>query len=243
MDVTQEMSVTVFDLQGVIEQYTDMLFRISFSMTGSAADSEDILQNVFLRFHLKKPRFSGEAHCKAWLIRVTVNETKSFLRFRTRTRTVDLDALAEVLPDKAEAGVFRDILLLQPKYQAVMHLHYVEGYKTAEIADILEISPAAVRKRLETGRKQLKNPQATVRDGEVQMKSVSVISGEEVQWDIENFDALRGQPLSAVDCTALSDTIEITAYYKEGRIRTGRIQIDFAADGTASLQFETDGRK
>ena len=38
----------------------------------------------------------------------------------------------------------------------VLQLYYVEGYKTAEIAEILKISPAAVRKRLEKGRKQMK---------------------------------------------------------------------------------------
>ena len=64
--------------------------------------------------------------------------------------------LEEILPDREQQEVFRDILLLPARYKIVLQLYYVEGYKTAEIAEILKISPAAVRKRLEKGRKQMK---------------------------------------------------------------------------------------
>lgn len=144
------------ELERLVEQYTDMLFRISYSMCGVAADAEDILQNVFLKLWTKRPVFQSDAHCKAWLIRVTVNETKNALRFRTLRREVDIAPLAEILPDRGQQAVFQDVLLLPQKYKIVLHLYYVEGYKTAEVAEILRISPAAVRKRLEKGRKQLK---------------------------------------------------------------------------------------
>ena len=145
-----------YPLSAVVQAYTDTLFRISFSITGSAADTEDILQNVFLKYHTKKPLFRSWEHCKAWLIRVTINESKNLLRFRSKRQSMDIDALAEVLPSPAEQGIFLDILLLPDRYKTVLYLYYVEGYKTAEIAQMLGISPAAVRKRLEKGRKQLK---------------------------------------------------------------------------------------
>lgn len=145
-----------YPLCEVVQAYTDTLFKIGFSITGSAADSEDILQNVFLKYYTKKPLFRSWEHCKAWLIRVTINESKNLLRFRVRRQAADIDDLAEILPSRIEQGIFMDILLLPDKYKTVLYLYYVEGYKTDEIAQMLKISPAAVRKRLEKGRKQLK---------------------------------------------------------------------------------------
>ena len=50
----------------------------------------------------------------------------------------------------------RTILNLPDKYKAVIHLYYVEGYDVKEIADILEISGSAVKKRMQRGREMLK---------------------------------------------------------------------------------------
>lgn len=61
------------ELEQIVTQYTDMLFRISYSMCGIAADAEDILQNVFLQLCVKRPHFRDDAHCRAWLIRVTID--------------------------------------------------------------------------------------------------------------------------------------------------------------------------
>ena len=87
---------------------------------------------------------------------MTINESKNLLRFRVRRQAADIDDLAEILPSRIEQGIFMDILLLPDKYKTVLYLYYAEGYKTDEIAQMLKISPAAVRKRLEKGRKQLK---------------------------------------------------------------------------------------
>ena len=109
-----------------------------------------------MKYYTKKPLFRSWEHCKAWLIRVTINESKNLLRFRVRRQAADIDDLAEILPSRIEQGIFMDILLLPDKYKTVLYLYYAEGYKTDEIAQMLKISPAAVRKRLEKGRKQLK---------------------------------------------------------------------------------------
>lgn len=81
------------ELEQIVTQYTDMLFRISYSMCGIAADAEDILQNVFLKLCVKRPHFRDDAHCRAWLIRVTINETKNALRFRAVRREEDIAPL------------------------------------------------------------------------------------------------------------------------------------------------------
>ena len=145
-----------FSLEEAVTTYTQMLFRIAFSMTGSPDDAEDILQNVFLKFHLKRPAFTDSEHCKAWLIRTAVNETKDFLRFRKRRLKLFATA-AEVLPREQDRTAMEALLALPVKLQSVMYLFYVEGYRAGEIGEMLGLSSAAVRKRLQKGREALKS--------------------------------------------------------------------------------------
>ena len=145
-----------FSLEEAVRTYTDMLFRIAFSMIGDSDDAEDILQNVFLKYHLKHPAFADSEHCKAWLIRTAVNETKDFLRFRKRQRKLSENA-ALVLPREQDRAVMEALLALPVKFQSVLYLFYVEGYRTEEIGRMLRLTSAAVRKRLQKGREALKS--------------------------------------------------------------------------------------
>lgn len=145
-----------FSLEAAVQAHTQMLFRIAFSMTGSPDDAEDILQNVFLKYHLKHPAFADSEHCKAWLIRTAVNETKDFLRFRKRQLRLSENA-AQVLPREQDRTVMEALLALPVKYQSVLYLFYVEGYRAEEIGKMVGVSSAAVRKRLQKGRAALKS--------------------------------------------------------------------------------------
>ena len=59
----------------LLELYSDMIYRIAFARTQNKADSEDITQNVFLKYIDANKRFNGEEHRRAWLLRVAVNCT------------------------------------------------------------------------------------------------------------------------------------------------------------------------
>ena len=69
---------------------------------------------------------------------------------------VPLDDVSDTVQDDG-TEIFEALSALPPKYRAVVHLFYVSGYKTAEIAEILKISQSAVRKRLQYGREKLRN--------------------------------------------------------------------------------------
>ena len=55
-----------------------------------------------------------------------------------------------------EQEILREISLLPTKYKSVIILHSIEGYSVKEISNILKISDAAVKKRLQRAREQLK---------------------------------------------------------------------------------------
>lgn len=143
-------------LRQVMERYGDIVYRLALAQTHSSHDADDVFQEVFLRYLRAAPAFREEEHRKAWLLRVTVNCCKKFHGSFWRRHTV---ALSEALPaQNPEEGELLGLLEgLPPKYRAVLHLYYYEGYATEEIAAILGRSPGTVRSQLSRGRALLRN--------------------------------------------------------------------------------------
>ena len=70
-------------LERVIENYSNMLYKICFLMLKNEQDTKDVLQETFLAYMTKRPHFHSEEHKKAWLIKVSQNKCREFLRFHS----------------------------------------------------------------------------------------------------------------------------------------------------------------
>ena len=125
---------------------------------GNAADAEDATQATFMKL-IDHPRvFDSEEHEKAWLIVCASNLCKDILKSAGRTRVV---AMPEQEPaDQRQAdpidATLDAVLRLPAKYKDVVYLHYYEGYKTDEIARMLDEKPSTVRNRLRDARMMLR---------------------------------------------------------------------------------------
>ena len=144
------------EIEAAVKDWGDMLFRLSFTMLGNQADAEDAVSETIIKYIEKAPAFADKEHRKAWLIKVASNKCRDMLRADRRRRWVSLEDMAELCRQERDRDVMYELLNLPPKYRLAVYLHYVAGYKTAEMAGMLGISPAAARKRLEYGRKMLK---------------------------------------------------------------------------------------
>lgn len=122
-----------------IERYADTVRRICMIHFKNHADTEDIFQNVFLKYVLSTAVFESEEHEKAWFIRVTINACRDLLKSFFRSRTVSLDTLLDQPADLTETDrtVLDAVLALPPKYRDVVYLHYYEGYTAPQIGKIL----------------------------------------------------------------------------------------------------------
>ena len=149
----KENGMTVEEL---VEEYSNMLFKICLVIVGNEWDAQDVIQDVFCRYIEHAPDFRDREHEKAWLIKVAVNRCKDIHRFRLRHPQTDLDEVSAYceLPEQSE--VLTALVQLPESLKSVVYLHYIEGYKTSEITNLLGISLNAVKKRLERGRKALK---------------------------------------------------------------------------------------
>ncbi len=144
-------------IEYAVDEYGQMLFRICFSILCNKDDAEDAMQETYIRYMTKAPLFKDCDHEKAWLIKVATNVSKNMMRYRTRHETVGLEQLKQVGIRAEDYGIFEAIMRLPTKYKTVLELYYLEGYKSDEIANILGLSPAAVRKRLQYSRRMLKD--------------------------------------------------------------------------------------
>lgn len=150
-----------------MERWGDTVLRLALNQMGSRADAEDAFQDVFLRLYDRSEPFDDDAHLKAWLLRTTVNRCHDLHRRAKHRRYEPLDDAAELASSKeAEVGdtiegllrseVWEKVGRLPRELSAVIHLFYVEGYPTSEIARILDCADATVRTRMHRARRALK---------------------------------------------------------------------------------------
>jgi len=120
-------------------------------------DTEDMVQNTFIRLMGDRTVFQSEEHEKAWLIRTATNLCKDHFR-HWWSKTVGMDKV----DNKAVEQPYRTnenlemVLALPPKYKTAIYLYYYEGYSTVEIAKMLRKSHSTIRGYLHTGRKLLR---------------------------------------------------------------------------------------
>ena len=144
------------DAQRAVREYGNSLYRLCSVMTGNRDDAEDAVQECFLKYVEKAPQFNDAEHEKAWLIRVASNICRDMMRKRKHQSFVSLDEIRNLGVCEDNAQILGMLVSLEDKYRIVIHLHYVEGYKAREIASMLGITEAAVKKRLQRGRDALK---------------------------------------------------------------------------------------
>ncbi len=139
--------------------YKDLLYRISFTYVKNQADAEDLLQEVFLKLLYQAPVFESDEYEKRWLIRVTVNMAKNFVKSIWVRQRDSLEEGEIAIPwsmDSDKQELLNEVLDLPDKCKAVMYLHYYEGYTCKEISKMLGLTESAVKMRLKKGRSLLK---------------------------------------------------------------------------------------
>ena len=146
------------EVNRAVETYADMVRRICFYHLKNEADTEDVFQNVFLKYMLYDGVFQSCEHETAWLLRVAINDCKDILKSFFRRNMVPLQAVKELEADipQDHQEVLEAVLSLPKRYKDVIYLHYFEGYTAAEIGRILGKKENTVYSLLSRGRGMLK---------------------------------------------------------------------------------------
>lgn len=153
-------------LEDLISLYGNDVLRIATAYTHSSLIAEDIFQEVFIKVALNINKFEKRSSEKTWIIRITINTCKDYLKNSWNKKVVLVDTLEsnfdsstddKLLKEEKADIVVKEILKLPVKYKEVLLLYYYQDLLTSDIAKILNLPEASVRTRLKRARELIKN--------------------------------------------------------------------------------------
>ena len=139
--------------------YKDTIYRIAYTYVHNHQDSEDVLQEVFIKYLNSNDLFESLDNEKYWLIRVTTNICKNKVTSFWNKKIIINENVIDVAQNKDEtekARIYSILTNLPNKYKEPLVLYYYEDFKIEEIAKILKKTTSCIKKRLERGRQMIK---------------------------------------------------------------------------------------
>ncbi len=148
----------ILDIDEIVDRYADMVYRIALTQMKNVHDAQDIFQEVFLRLVKNIDSIQNEEHLKSWLIRVTLNCSKTNLMsaWRKHTQPLEEEQNQIVFETKEQSDLYEYIQKLPKKYRTVLYLFYYEELSIKEICGITGQKETTVKSQLSRGRALLK---------------------------------------------------------------------------------------
>ncbi|MGO9243152.1 MAG: RNA polymerase sigma factor [Verrucomicrobiia bacterium] len=145
----------------LVRRYQQMIHALTFRMTGSPSDAEDLAQEVFIRAFRKLDSFRGDSRFSTWLYRIGINTCLNWKKSQQRRAQLHHDWAQQPQEtvdcnNELAARVQEALLALPPKQRAAVILTTYEGMNHAEAARALGCSETTVSWRIFMARKQLK---------------------------------------------------------------------------------------
>lgn len=146
----------------IVEHYQVPINRYLYRMTGDNEVAKDLTQDTFVKAYKGIFKTDSNISFKAWLYRIATNNAFQHNRRRKLLSFIPFSKLPKnSAVFRAPPGQIEDKLIIKQVLSKISHdqkvclvLHFVEGFKYREIADILGITKDAVSKRVARGSKQ-----------------------------------------------------------------------------------------
>jgi RNA polymerase sigma-70 factor (ECF subfamily) len=142
--------------QGLVRKYASAVLGLCIAHTKNFHDSEDIMQEVFLRAFEKFDTLKDRARARPWLLRIAERMCIDYQRSRRTCQSVEEDIAAR--PGHGSEHIIRvheAISKLPDGCREPITLYYLDGCNCAGVAQSLGISEAAARQRLVRARLML----------------------------------------------------------------------------------------
>jgi RNA polymerase sigma-70 factor, ECF subfamily len=145
------------DFSRLYNVFSDTLYRVAMSLTNyDSFEAYDVLQEAWITIALKLEEFRFESRLKTWMIGIVYNKFRE-RKVRNRFEHVDLQNAKEcfLMETGLNAKMDMKIILTQlpDGYKEILILHDLEGFKHAEISELLGISIGTSKSQLFHARK------------------------------------------------------------------------------------------
>lgn len=157
-----------YEIETLIREYGNDVLRTAYMYVKDIHTAEDIFQEVFIKVNQKLSTFEGNSSIKTWIIRITINACKDYLKSAYNRRVVPMmdyqeDAIVsdsdydEVEKQDTNHLIKETVLSLPAKYRDVVLCVYFQEMTIAEAAQILNIAEGTAKSRLSRARQKLKD--------------------------------------------------------------------------------------
>ena len=141
----------------LIGLYRESMYQIAYAILKNNEDAADAMQDTILICWEKIDTLRHARYFKTWMTRILINRCNRLYSQRSRTTDLNEDTFSSISPDPAARMEWQEMMQQLPDHQRfVVELYYAQQFKIHEISDILDITPSAVKNRLHTARKVLK---------------------------------------------------------------------------------------
>jgi RNA polymerase sigma-70 factor (ECF subfamily) len=151
----------------LIRKHQRMIHSLTYRMTGSLADAEDLAQETFLHAYRHIGSYRGTSKFSTWLYRIAINACLSWrrretLRVEASANWVETNGAPHALGEDTQAGneltgrMHEALLKLPAKQRAAIMLTLHDGMNHAEAAEVLNCSETTISWRVFAARRKLK---------------------------------------------------------------------------------------
>jgi RNA polymerase sigma-70 factor (ECF subfamily) len=153
----------------IIRRYNQRLYRVTRSILLDPDESEDVIQETYVRAFEHLGQFQGRALFSTWLTKIAVYEALNRMKERSRRRALDSTLeqayeLSDVMPDPEQErlaaetrAIIEDAIdRLPASYRSVFIMRWLEDMSTSETAQCLDLSEENVKTRLLRARRMLR---------------------------------------------------------------------------------------
>jgi RNA polymerase sigma-70 factor (ECF subfamily) len=163
--VLQSQNGSVAAFEDLIRNHQTMIHALTFRMTGSPADAEDLTQETFIRAYEQINRFNGGAKFSTWLYSIAVHACLNWRRDEARRFQAQANCAEEMLaqqigvddsPNEMARQAQAALMKLPAKQRAAIVLTIYDGLNHAEAAKVLRCSETTVSWRVFAAKRKLK---------------------------------------------------------------------------------------
>jgi len=157
-----------YNIETLMREYGNDVLRTAYSYVKDKFTAEDIFQEVFIKVYKNLDNFREESGIKTWLIRITINTCKDYLKSAYNRKVVPMmefkeesitseDDFEEVENRDRDRFVKETVMTLPEGYREVLLCVYYHEMSVAETAESLGIAEGTVKSRLSRAREIMKN--------------------------------------------------------------------------------------
>lgn len=160
-------SAAGYDLESLMRTYGNDVLRTAYMYVKDIHTAEDIFQEVFIKVNNHLHTFQGNSTIKTWIIRITINTCKDYLKSAYSRHTVPMEEFVEdnlsteedfsnLEREETIKGVKEAVMELPEHYKDVIMCVYFQELSMEQSAKLLDVPIGTIKSRLKRAKEKLK---------------------------------------------------------------------------------------